>query len=284
MKHENLSHGHMRKLSKAILAFILIIFVFLAIFPFAYMITVSLIEDAATVKLSWNIIRNATWSLENYKKVFITSNFSRYIINSALVSLLSCAMACLFSSMAAYAFSKKRFRGRDHMRAFYLMTMMVPGECMIIPLYLIIRKLGLVNTLFAMAIPYASGAFGTMLMYSFMKSLPDELLEAADIDGCSEIRKFVTIVLPLVKSAIISLAIFTFIGSWGQLLMPMITTTKLDLSTVTMAVARMSGGMKATNFGYVMAGSTLAFLPPFVLYIFLQRQFVEGIALSGTKT
>ena len=112
---------------------------------------------------------------------------------------------------------------------------------------------------------------------------PDELLEAADIDGCGELRKFFSIVFPLVKSAVVSLAIFIFISSWGSLLWSLLTTTKMELSTVTMAIARMSGGEKATNFGYVMAGNTLGFLPPFILYCFLQKQFVEGIALSGTK-
>ena len=161
--------------------------------------------------------------------------------------------------------------------------MMVPGECMIIPMYLIARKLGLVNTLAAMIIPLISSAFGTTMMYSFMKNVPDGLLEAADIDGCGELRKFFSIVFPLVKSAVVSLAIFIFISSWGSLLWPLLTTTKMELSTVTMAIARMSGGEKATNFGYVMAGNTLGFLPPFILYCFLQKQFVEGIALSGTK-
>ena len=261
----------------------LLLLVVVAVFPFVYMAIVSLMENVMSMKLSANTLKKAVWSLNNYKKVLLTSNFARYLLNSVIVSGMSCLLSCLFSTMTAYAFSKKQFAGRDRLRGIFLATMMVPGECMIIPMYLIARKLGLVNTLAAMIIPLISSAFGTTMMYSFMKNVPDELLEAADIDGCGELRKFFSIVFPLVKSAVVSLAIFIFIRSWGSLLWPLLTTTKMELSTVTMAIARMSGGEKATNFGYVMAGNTLGFLPPFILYCFLQKQFVEGIALSGTK-
>ena len=261
----------------------LLLLVVVAVFPFVYMAIVSLMENVMSMKLSANTLKKAVWSLNNYKKVLLTSNFARYLLNSVIVSGMSCLLSCLFSTMTAYAFSKKQFAGRDRLRGIFLATMMVPGECMIIPMYLIARKLGLVNTLAAMIIPLISSAFGTTMMYSFMKNVPDELLEAADIDGCGELRKFFSIVFPLVKSAVVSLAIFIFISSWGSLLWPLLTTTKMELSTVTMAIARMSGGEKATNFGYVMAGNTLGFLPPFILYCFLQKQFVEGIALSGTK-
>ena len=261
----------------------LLLLVVVAVFPFVYMAIVSLMENVMSMKLSANTLKKAVWSLNNYKKVLLTSNFARYLLNSVIVSGMSCLLSCLFSTMTAYAFSKKQFAGRDRLRGIFLATMMVPGECMIIPMDLIARKLGLVNTLAAMIIPLISSAFGTTMMYSFMKNVPDELLEAADIDGCGELRKFFSIVFPLVKSAVVSLAIFIFISSWGSLLWPLLTTTKMELSTVTMAIARMSGGEKATNFGYVMAGNTLGFLPPFILYCFLQKQFVEGIALSGTK-
>ena len=261
----------------------LLLLVVVAVFPFVYMAIVSLMENVMSMKLSANTLKKAVWSLNNYKKVLLTSNFARYLLNSVIVSGMSCLLSCLCSTMTAYAFSKKQFAGRDRLRGIFLATMMVPGECMIIPMYLIARKLGLVNTLAAMIIPLISSAFGTTMMYSFMKNVPDELLEAADIDGCGELRKFFSIVFPLVKSAVVSLAIFIFISSWGSLLWPLLTTTKMELSTVTMAIARMSGGEKATNFGYVMAGNTLGFLPPFILYCFLQKQFVEGIALSGTK-
>ena len=261
----------------------LLLLVVVAVFPFVYMAIVSLMENVMSMKLSANTLKKAVWSLNNYKKVLLTSNFARYLLNSVIVSGMSCLLSCLFSTMTAYAFSKKQFAGRDRLRGIFLATMMVPGECMIIPMYLIARKLGLVNTLAAMISPLISSAFGTTMMYSFMKNVPDELLESADIDGCGELRKFFSIVFPLVKSAVVSLAIFIFISSWGSLLWPMLTTTKMELSTVTMAIARMSGGEKATNFGYVMAGNTLGFLPPFILYCFLQKQFVEGIALSGTK-
>ncbi len=283
----NLTSRKKQRLIERFLQMLAVIFllslVVVAIFPFIYMVVISLIENAKSMKLSIHLLEDAVWSLNNYKKVLISSDFSRYLLNSVIVSGISCVLSGLFSTMAAYSFAKKRFTGRNTLHWVFMATMMIPGECMIIPMYLIARSMKLVNTLAAMIIPSISSAFGTILMYSFMKGVPDELLEAADIDGCSEMKKFFSVVVPLVKPAIISLAIFVFVTSWGALLWPLLTTTKMELSTVTMAIARMSGGEKATNFGYVMAGNTLGFLPPFILYCFLQKQFVEGIALSGTK-
>ena len=120
-------------------------------------------------------------------------------------------------------------------------------------------------------------------MHSFIKSLPNDLLEAADIDGCTEWGKFTKVVVPLIKPALLSLAIFTFIEVWGMLLWPMLTTSSNDMSTVTMAVTLLKSKKNVVDYGYVMAGTTLAFLPPFILYLLLQKQFVEGIALSGIK-
>ena len=135
----------------------------------------------------------------------------------------------------------------------------------------------MLNTYSAVALP-TCGAFGVLLIYSFMKQgVPDELLEAAELDGCSEIRKFTRVVLPLLKSVIISLAIFTFINVWGNLVLPLVVTTDSDMTTITLAVANMKTSHTATKYGYIMAGNVIAFLPPFILYLFLQKQFVEGI-------
>lgn len=268
--------------SDAVIRAFLIILVIMAAFPFVYMIIISLIETN-TMTLTWEKLKKATWTFNYYKRLYVGSgNFLKYLINSLVMSLYACFVTCVFSTMAAYAFAKKRFCGRGKIYYAYLLTMMIPGHAVLIPQFLMIRALGLMNTYTALALPCCCIAYGVLLMRSFMKGLPDELLEAADIDGCSETKKFFVIVIPLVKPAIISLAIYTFITVWGNLLWPLIITSG-DKTTVTLAVSALTNGLKVTEYGYVMAGATSAFILPFVLYLLLQKQFVEGIALSGIK-
>lgn len=270
------------RLVRWILAAVLIVSAFLSIFPFLYMAALSLMETS-TMKLSWDRLINATYTLDNYRMAFKQGTFLTYIKNSTIITLYAVVVNCLVSAMAAYAFAKKRFTGSRTMYTVYLATMMVPGQVTLIPTFLLLKEMGMLNTYSAIALP-TCGAFGVLLIYSFMKQgVPDELLEAADLDGCSELRKFTHIVMPLLKSVIISLAIFTFINVWGNLVLPLVVTTDGDMTTITLAVANMKTSHTATKYGYIMAGNVIAFLPPFILYLFLQKHFVEGIALSGTK-
>ena len=267
---------------RVILAIVLIVSAFVSIFPFLYMLALSLM-DTATMKLSWERLLTAKYTLDNYKMAFKQGAFMNYIKNSTIVTLYAVVVNCLVSAMAAYAFAKKKFFGNRTMYTLYLATMMVPGQVTLIPTFLLLKEMGMLNTYSAVALP-TCGAFGVLLIYSFMKQgVPDELLEAAELDGCGEIRKFTRIVLPLLKSVIISLAIFTFINVWGNLVLPLVVYTESDMTTITLAVANMKTSHTKTKYGYIMAGNVIAFLPPFILYLFLQKQFVEGIALSGTK-
>ena len=267
---------------RVILAVVLSVSAFISIFPFLYMALLSFMETS-TMKLSWDRIINATYTLDNYAMAFKQGTFITYIKNSTIVTIYAVIVNCLVSAMAAYAFAKKKFTGSRVMYTAYLATMMVPGQVTLIPTFLILKQMGMLNTYSAIALP-TCGAFGVLLIYSFMKQgIPDELLEAADLDGCSEIYKFTRVVLPLLKSVIISLAIFTFINVWGNLVLPLVVTTDGDMTTITLAIANMKTSHTATKYGYIMAGNVIAFLPPFILYLFLQKQFVEGIALSGTK-
>ena len=266
----------------SIIRIFLLVLVCIAAFPFVYMIIISLIETN-TMTLTWEKLKNAAWTLNYYKRLYVGSgNFLEYLLNSFIMSLYACLVTCVFSTMAAYAFAKKRFLGRDKIYYAYLLTMMIPGHAVLIPQFLMIRALNLMDTYTGLALPFCCIAYGVLLMRSFMKGLPDELLEAADIDGCNEIKKFIVIIIPLVKPAIISLAIYTFITVWGNLLWPLIITSG-GKTTVTLAVSALTNGLKVTEYGYVMAGATSAFVFPFVLYLLLQKQFVEGIALSGIK-
>ena len=253
------------------------------IIPFVYMALLALMEDNYSRILSFKRIKEATFSLQNFINVFTANNFDRYLLNSVIVAVLGAFISVLISTMAAYAFAKKRFPGRKTVQSIYSMTMMIPTAVMTVPLFLIVKKMGLYGSYFGLSIPVFSGAFGTLLIYSFMKSVPDELLESAELDGCGEIGKFFRIVVPLVKSAMLSVAIFAIISAWGQLLWPQVIAPKQDMSTVTAAIARMTGGDDMNNYGYIMAASTLGFIPPLIVYGFLQKQFIESIAASGIK-
>lgn len=268
--------------SDAIIRFFLIVLVIMAVFPFVYMFLISLMHTNS-MTLTINRIKNADWTFEYYKRLYTGSgNFLKYILNSSIMALYACGVTCLLSTMAAYAFAKKKFYGKDFIYYAFLFTIMIPGHAVLIPQFLMVRTLGIMDTFTALALPCCCIAYGVLLMRSFMKNLPDELLEAADIDGCGETAKFVKVVIPLVKPAMISLAIYTFITVWGNLLWPLIITSG-DKTTVTLAVSALTNGLKVTEYGYVMAGATSAFMVPFILYLILQKQFVEGIALSGIK-
>ena len=285
MKSENALRAQriISRVQYALAAIVLVLAVLLSVVPFLYMTLVSFIQDGKSMKLTWEYLSTVTWTIENYGRVIYTGTFLRYMFNSALMALISCIVTCSLSSLAAYGFAKKKFPGSNGVYMLYLLTMMIPSTVILIPLYLMIKNMGLLNTHIGVAVPYAASAFGTILMHSFMKGVPNELLESASIDGCSEIRKFTKIVVPLIRPALISLTIFTFVSCWGSFLWPLISTTKNEMHMVTVAVSRLKNDRVAANYGYVMAGTTLAFLPPFILYMFLQKQFVEGIALSGIK-
>lgn len=262
---------------KIIIGIMLMIMALIAIVPFVIMFLFSLTQKQ-DLSLAFNV---AEFSFRNYASIFKNMSIGRYFLNSTIVVVGTCFFNNLFGSMAAYAFAKKKFPGRDKLFWVYLSTMMIPCQVTIIPVFVIMKKLGLINTYWALMIPFVN-AFGVFLIRQFMVNVPNELLEAAKIDGCGEFNLFVSIVLPLIKPVLISLTIFTFISSWNDYLWPLIFTTSDSMQTMTLAVAMLQGNM-TVNWGLVMAGCTISFLPPFILYIILQKQFVEGIALSGIK-
>lgn len=266
---------------RIILIAALCVSILISIYPFIYMALLSLMPTTS-MRLDLDRVLHASYTLENYRRLFKEANFLVYFKNSAIVTAYAVVVSCFTASVAAYAFAKKRFPGRRWIFTVYLATMMIPTQVTLIPCFLILKELGMLNTYSAVALP-SCNAFGVLLIHQFMGSVPDELLEAADIDGCGELRKFTHIVLPLIKPVIVSLAIFTLISVWGSLVLPLIVNTKSEMTVLTIAIASMKTYFTQTNYGFMMAGSTISFLPPFILYLLLQKQFVEGIALSGTK-
>jgi multiple sugar transport system permease protein len=249
-----------------------------ALFPFVYMFLKSL-EQTRTLSMSFNW---SEMSLSNYQHIITNFDFMRYTMNSLIVSGIACALNCLVSSLAAFGFEKKRFPGREAIFYVYLATLMIPGQVTLIPVFVIMKQIGLLNSYPALFLPIVN-AFGVFLVRQFMVGLPDELLEAANIDGSGELRTFFQIVLPLSKPVLISLVVFTFISTWNDFVWPLVDTSDAPMHTLTLALSVLKGNY-ATNYGLVMAGATLTFSFPVVLYQFPQRQFVEGIALSGVMS
>lgn len=249
----------------------------IALLPFLYMVLVSLTQKKA---LDLRFV-GEVFNLQNYKNVFTNINIGRALMNSIVVTGGACALNTIVASMAAYGFSKKEWRGRDQIFMLYLATLMIPGQVTLIPVFTIMKHLNLLNTHIALMLPIVN-AFGVFLIRQFMVRIPDELIEAARIDGCGDFRIFLQIVIPLIKPVLVSLLIFTFITNWNDFLWPLVICTDEKMHTLTLAISTLKGNY-STNYGLVMAGSTLAFLPPFILYLVLQKQFVEGIALSGIK-
>ena len=253
------------------------LFAAMCITPLIYMVAVSF-TDSESLYISLSDLR---FSFDNYVYAIVKRNFGRALWNSIVTVVGSCLLVDLVSAMAAYGFEKKPVPGKEALFQGYLATMMIPGQVILIPMFVMINYAHLTNTYAALILPMV-GAFGIFLMRQFMVQVPNELLEAAEIDGCGEIRRFVTIVLPLVQPALITLTIFTFNAAWNNFLWPLIINTRSDMHVLPVTMATLSSN-STTNYGMVMAGATLTFLFPFVLYIFLQRQFVEGIALGGVK-
>lgn len=256
----------------------IILFAVTCIFPFVYMVFMSLTQSKS---LHLTLSDISLENISNYRYVLTQRNFSRALWNSIVVSVLGCTLNCLIASLAAYGFEKKRFPGKEKIFALYMMTLMVPSQVTLIPVFVIMRDLKALNTYFALTVLIID-AFGVFLIRQFMDTIPDEMIEAAQIDGCPDLKVYAQIVLPLLKPVLVSLTIFTFINMWNSFLWPLVAATKSDMYTLTVALSLLKT-QYAVNYGFIMAGSTVTFAFPFVLYIILQKQFVEGIALGGVK-
>lgn len=258
--------------------FFLLIFAAVCIAPFLYMLIMSFTQST-TLMISWGDVNFTDFT--NYEHVFGKSGFFRSLMNSVIVVGCSCFFNCMIASMAAYGFEKKHFWGKEFLFKVYMLTLMIPGQVTMIPVFIIMKKLGLLNTYFALVVIILN-AFGVFLIRQFMESVPDELLEAAKVDGCPEYKIFINIVIPLIKPVLVSLVVFTFVTSWNDFMWPLVSTTDSSMYTLTVALSLLKTQYQ-TNYGLILAGATVSFIFPFILYTFLQKQFVEGIALSGVK-
>jgi multiple sugar transport system permease protein len=221
-------------------------------------------------------------TLENYRTLFGTYGIGRYILNSVLVSTLATMLALLFVVPAGYAFAKLRFTGREAVFQALVAAMVVPGQIGMLPLFLELKAMGLVNSYAGALVPWLAGIFGIFLVRQFCLSIPTELLEAARIDGAGEGLILRRIVLPTLKPVLITLALFVFLGSWNDFMWPLIVLADQNLYTLPVALAALSREHVQDN-ELMMAGSVVTVLPVLILFLALQRHYLSGLMAGSVK-
>lgn len=250
--------------------------------PVYYMVTTSFKAESEVFALPIHWIPHE-FSPQNYPEAFAVAPFGLYFYNSLVVAVVVVLSTLFFSALAGYGFAKFSFPGKNVAFILVLSTLMIPFQVLLIPLYLLVYSLGWANNYAGLIIPGALSAFGVFMMRQFCITLPDELLDAARIDGAGEIRIFWVIVLPLLMPPLASLAIITFLGSWNNFLWPLIVVNKDYLFTLPVGMTVFSQPLRQPYWTYIMAVSTVATIPVIIVFLLLQRYFIQGVVLSGLK-
>lgn len=256
--------------------------VILMVIPFVWMVLSSIKPNAEVMAVP------PTWwpetpTLENYRQLFERLDFPTYFLNSVLVALAVTVGNVVFCSMLGYALAKLEFPGRRAVFALVLGTLMVPGVVTFVPLFVLVTNLGLSNTLTGMFLPFLAGPFGVFLMRQYIGGLPDELIQAARVDGAGELGIFFRVILPLCGPAMASLGILTFLTSWNNFLWPLVVAQTEEKYTLPVALALYSVGQNATKYGLLLAGSVVVVLPVIAVFLVLQRRIIQGVAMTGIK-
>ena len=251
------------------------------IFPFVWMFLTSFktVEESMVIPPT---ILPADWQSKNYGDAMASLPFFSLYKNTALMIFWRVVCAVLFSSMAGYAFAKLNFKGKNILFSLVLIQMMLPSQIFITPQYQMLARFGLTNTIFALVFPGLVSAFGTFFLRQAYLGIPDEIAEAAYLDGCNQWQTFTKVMAPLTKSSMAALAVFTAVFAYGDLMWPLIVNTAINMMTLSSGLATLRGQF-STNFPVMMAGSLLAMVPMVVLYLFFQKQFIEGVAMTGGK-
>ncbi len=266
---------------KLIIHIILILGSLLMVLPFVWMVLTSGKTLAESVAIPPSIFPES-FQWNNFSVVLNKLPFISFYINTFLMIGFRVIGSVLFSAMAAYACARLEFPGRNLFFSLVLLQMMIPTQIFIVPQYLLVQNMGLLNSVPALVLPGVVSAFGTFLLRQFFLGLPDELEEAAKLDGCNVWQTFFKIMLPLAKSGLIALAIFTGLFAFKDLMWPLVVNMSMDKMTLSSGLANLQG-QYTTHYPQLMAGSLLAIWPMILLFIIFQKKFIEGIATSGGK-
>jgi multiple sugar transport system permease protein len=251
------------------------------VFPFLWTLSASLKGNDAVLATPPSLFPSPVhW--DNYSAVFQALPLARFFVNSLLVAVSTTLLQLLTCAMAAYAFARIRFRGRDLLFLVYLITLMVPAQVTMVPLFILMRLLGLTNSYAGLILPGVTSAFGVFLLRQFFLTIPRDLEEAAFLDGASHWTVFWRVILPLSRPGLAALTIFSFMASWNSFLWPLLIITDQSLMTLPLGLSTLQG-QYTTVWNQLMAGTVISILPIVVVYVLAQRHFVEGMTLSGLK-
>jgi multiple sugar transport system permease protein len=253
------------------------------LFPFVWMVSTSLTAGSELFKLPPQLIPNPVDG-SAYVKLFAdpTLPLGQWVINSLVVSISVMTLQVLTSAMAAYAFTRFTFRGRRTIFVLFLATLMVPFQVMVVPLFIELRYMGMLNSYAALIIPEIAMPFGVFLLHQAFLQLPRELEEAAFVDGAGHVRVFTQLVLPMSKPIIATVAVFSFMGSWNNFLWPLVVINSPDLMTLPLGLSSLSSRF-VTDWNLLLAGATISVLPIVAVFLFAQRYILQGVAMSGLK-
>lgn len=255
----------------------------LLVLPFYFMIVTSLKPDNETISTTLRLWVDEP-TLDGYRKLLDPQGvpYMRSVLNSVFIAFVTVAGNLILCPLAGYAFAKHRFPGREAIFIALLSTMMIPGTVLLVPGFLLAREFGWLNTWLPLIVPAMAGVFGVFLSRQFIRNIPDSLIEAARIDGCSEIRIFATVIMPLCKPLLATLGIFAFLGSWNSFLGPLVILRDEHLLTLPLVMALLQGRFTG-NQNVQMAGAVISILPVLLIFFLFQRQIVESLANSGLK-
>lgn len=271
-----------QKMMKVVIHAILILLSITMLVPFLWMILTAFKSVSEATSVDPFIVFPTKWRMDAFETVTNNMNFLMLYKNTILMIIGRVAAAVLTATMAGYAFGRLKFKGRDFAFSLVLFQMMVPSQIFIIPQYVMVSKMNLLNSTFGLVFPGLVTAFGTFLLRQGYMSLPKDLEEAARLDGCNIGQTFLFIMAPLTRSGMVALGIFTAVFAYKDLMWPMIVNSNNDKATLASALAKMQGQYGA-KFPELMAASLIACLPMIILYLIFQKQFIEGIATSGGK-
>ena len=268
------------KINQAFIHIILILVSITMLVPFLWMVLTAFKTMTEATSVNPFVIFPKTWKMDSFATVIKNMNFPVLYMNTLLLIAGRVIAAVLTATLAGYAFARLNFRGKNLMFSLVMFQMMVPGQIFIIPQYLMVSKMGMLNTIFALVFPGLVTAFGTFLLRQAYMGLPRDLEEAARLDGCNIGQTFLFIMAPLTRSSMVALGIFTAVFAYKDLMWPLIVNK--DVMPLSAALAKMQG-QYTSNYPQLMAGSLLACIPMIILYLIFQKQFIEGIATSGGK-
>ena len=253
----------------------------LVLSPLLWMVAVSLMSTGESANFPPPILPSAP-TFEHYRTLFVDYGIGRYLLNSALLASLATVLALLFTLPAGYAFAKLRFRGRERTFQALVAALVIPGQIGMLPLFLLLKSMGLVNSYAGALVPWLAGIFGIFLVRQYALSIPEEMIEAGRVDGASEWQIFIRIVLPTLQPVIVTLALFVFLGSWNDFIWPLIVLSDQSLYTLPVALAALSREHVQDN-ELMMAGSVVTTMPVLILFLALQRYYLGGLTAGSVK-